>query len=81
VKSSEEREYLSSLGQRVRNKRLRRRMTMKQLAGLSGASFTAVWRLENGRGCHIWTYMRVRKILETDNPIAIEKTDAIVVDQ
>lgn len=55
---------LRELGQRIKEIRIRRSMTQKELARNAGVSFSTVVRIENGEGVNIENLMKIMRILE-----------------
>lgn len=54
---------LKELGQRIKDIRIGRSITQKELAHSAGVSFSTVVRIENGEGVNIENLMRIMRML------------------
>lgn len=54
---------LKELGQRIKDIRIGRSMTQKDISIQAGVSFSTIVRLENGEGVNIENLMRVMRVL------------------
>ncbi|MCH5342459.1 MAG: helix-turn-helix transcriptional regulator [Acetatifactor sp.] len=55
---------LTELGQRIKDIRISRSITQRELAHSAGISFSTVVRVESGEGVNIENYMKILRILD-----------------
>ena len=62
-------EYLEFLGNRIKDLRLNKNITQQELADFCGVSRRTIVLLENGKGVHLLTFIRVLRKFDLDNAL------------